>query len=276
MADNVLVLRNYRYLKYSLALVIASIAIYAIHEPLGHANGGTWVGYTLGTLGAGLIIWLAWFGIRKRRYGVGAIDLQEWLSAHVYLGLSLTVIATLHTGFQIGWNVHTLAYVLMLLVIVSGIWGIFLYIRYPTYLSRNRGGLKLDETMASIADLDRDCMNLGMKLGDEINDLVRHAAELTKVGGSPLRQLSGSEPQCPTQRALTGVSEMVEHLEGKDAASARELVLLLARKNELLRTARRDVQFRAWLNVWLVFHIPLTIGLVAALLAHIIAVFFYW
>ncbi len=276
MAENVLVLRNFRYLKYSLALMIASAVIYAIHEPLGQPNGGTWVGYTLGTLGALLIMWLAWFGVRKRRYGTGRTSLQEWLSAHVYLGLSLIVIATLHAGFQVGWNVHTLAFVLMLLVIFSGIWGILLYIRYPSQMSRNRGGLKLDETMASIADLDRDCSSLGMKLGDEINDLVRNAAELTKVGGGPWRQLSGSDPNCPTHKALARVSEMIETLSAKEADSARELVLLLARKNELLRVARRDVQFRAWLNLWLVFHIPLTIGLLAALTAHIISVFFYW
>ena len=42
-------------------------------------------------------------------------------------GLSLIVIVTLHTGFQFGWNVHTLAYGLMLLVIVSGIFGIVVY-----------------------------------------------------------------------------------------------------------------------------------------------------
>lgn len=276
MSENVLVLRRYRYLKYSAALIIVSIAIYAIDQPLGRPNGGTWVGYTLGTLGAVLIVWLAWLGIRKRRYGVGRTNLQEWLSAHVYLGLSLIVIATLHAGFQIGWNVHTLAYVLMLLVIFSGIWGIFLYLRYPSHMSRNRGGLKLDEIMASIADLDRDCLSFSVKLGDEINDLVRRAADLTKVGGGPWRQLSGSDPNCPTRAALARVSEMVEELEGKEAGSARELVLLLARKNELLRSARQDVRFRAWLNLWLVFHIPLTIGLLAALLAHIISVFFYW
>ena len=41
---------------------------------------------------------------------------------------ALIVIATLHTGFQFGWNVHTLAYVLMMLVILSGMFGIAAYV----------------------------------------------------------------------------------------------------------------------------------------------------
>ena len=62
--------------------------------------------------------------MRKRAITRGRWSLKAWTSAHVYLGLSLIVIATLHTGFQFGWNVHTLAYALMMLVIVSGIYGI--------------------------------------------------------------------------------------------------------------------------------------------------------
>ena len=40
--------------------------------------------------------------------------------------------ATLHAAFQVGWNVHTLAYVLMLLVIASGIYGVVNYARLPS------------------------------------------------------------------------------------------------------------------------------------------------
>ncbi len=267
---------NYRYLKLALILVLLSIAIYVYHTPLGQANGGTWVGYTLGTVAALLIVWLGWYGIRKRRYGIGNMMLQEWLSAHVYLGLSVIVIATLHAGFQVGWNVHTLAYVLMLIAILSGIWGIYLYIALPARMSKNRGGITLDQVVALIADLDRNSLTLSVKLGDDINDLVRDAVENTRIGGGMARQLSGRDPACPTARALDGVSDLVKVSSGTDAEVGRQLVFDLARKNRLLTVARLDVKYRAWLNMWLLIHVPATVGLVGALIAHIVSVFFYW
>jgi hypothetical protein len=69
------------------------------------------------------------------------VVLKAWTSAHVYLGLSLVVVGTLHTGFQFGWNVHTLAYVLMMLVILSGVWGISVYASLPAKLAGNRRGM---------------------------------------------------------------------------------------------------------------------------------------
>jgi len=276
LQEPVISIRNYRYLKLSLILILLSIAIYVYDTPLGEANGGTWVGYTLGTIGALLIVWLGWFGIRKRRYGIGNKMLQEWLSAHVYLGLSLIVVATLHTGFQVGWNVHTLAYVLMMIVILSGIWGIYLYVALPARMSKNRGGITLDQIVALIADLDRNALGHSAKLGDDINDLVRDSVENTRIGGGMARQLSGRDPSCPTARALNGVSTLVKALSGKDAETGRQLVIDLARKNRLLTVARLDVKYRAWLNLWLLIHVPATVGLIAALVAHIVSVFFYW
>jgi len=56
-------------------------------------------------------------GVRKRRCCSGTGSLQGWTSSHVYIGTSLLVIVTLHTAFEFGWNVHTAAYALMVLVI---------------------------------------------------------------------------------------------------------------------------------------------------------------
>ena len=131
----VLEYKRYRYLKLAVIIVIAAIAGYGWYtSPVGR-YGGTLMGYGLGTVGALLILWLMWFGVQKRRYRGSSGSVQGWLSAHVYLGSTLIVVATLHAGFQIGWNVHTLAYALMLLVIFSGFYGLYAWLNADYLLS---------------------------------------------------------------------------------------------------------------------------------------------
>ena len=276
MHKSVLVFRDFLYLKLTVALVLAAVVAYLLHQPLGPPNGGSWLGYTLGTIGALLIVWLGWFGIRKRRYGVGKLLLEDWLSAHIYLGLGLLVVATLHTGFQFGWNVHTLAYALMVLVIASGTFGLFAYVQYPLLMTENRGGLTLAEIMTGIAELDAQCRDIGMGLGDEINAAVLRAAEETRIGGGVWRQLAGRDPSCPTSLALAQVQAGARDLTGDAANAANRLTTLLSRKAELLARARRDVRYKGLMDIWLYVHVPLTIALLAALIAHVVSVFFYW
>jgi uncharacterized membrane protein len=123
--------KSFRWLKIALSLSLIALIVYVTVDVQPRHNGGSWYGYTLGTIGALLILWLTMLGIRKRAMTRGRWSLKAWTSAHVYLGLSLIVVATLHTGFQFGWNVHTLAYGLMMLVIVSGIYGIAVYATLP-------------------------------------------------------------------------------------------------------------------------------------------------
>lgn len=276
MNQSILVYRGFRYLKVAIALSLIASLLYAFHQPLHRPNGGTWLGYGLGTIGAGLIVWLMWFGIRKRRYGGGRAMVEEWLSAHVYLGLSLIVVATLHSGFKFGWNVHTLAYVVMMAVIASGAFGVYAYIRYPTLMTENRRGATLDMMMGQMSDLDRECRAAAMGLGDDIARLVLAASQETCIGGSMWRQLCGSDPNCPTQRALVEVHDRAAVAPGEHAVALRRLVTLLQRKGDLVGRARRDVQIKALLDIWLYVHVPLSFALLAALIAHIVAVFFYW
>ena len=79
MHNSFLVYQGFKYLKWALFLSVVAIGLYIWDQPLGPANGGTWLGYGLGGLGAALIAWLAWFGIRKRQYGKGSVNLQAWL-----------------------------------------------------------------------------------------------------------------------------------------------------------------------------------------------------
>ena len=122
MRESLLSWRRQRYLKWALAVGALSILVYASQSSTDAQppNGGTWQGYVLGTLGALLIVWLTFLGVRKRRYNSTSGTVQGWTSAHVYLGTVLLLVATLHCAAQFGMNVHTLAYVLMCLVVFSG------------------------------------------------------------------------------------------------------------------------------------------------------------
>ncbi|HYM30089.1 MAG TPA: hypothetical protein VEU47_02240 [Candidatus Cybelea sp.] len=276
MNDSFIDFGRFRYLKLALALAAVAIVVYALHHPLVAPNGGTWLGYTLGGISLALVLWLMYFGVRKRTYGPGHVKLEAWLSAHVYLGASLLVLATLHAGFRFGWNVHTLAYVLMVVVIVSGFFGVIVYRRYPRLMTDNRRGMTLDAMLSQIAEVDRECRDVGMPLGDEINRALLESSQRTSVGGGVIRQISGRDPHCPSEAALARVRLLADASHGERAAELRQLVTLLTRKVELLHRARRDVQIAALMKVWLFVHVPLAFALLAALAAHVIAVFFYW
>jgi hypothetical protein len=175
---------NFRWFKAALVVSTVCAALYIWHDPPLKPYGGTWLGYTLGTVGAILILWLLWYGVRKRQYRSTTATVQGWLSAHVYLGAALVVIVTLHTGFELGWNVHTLAYVLMLAVVASGFYGVFFYARVPRAMTQNLGESTLDSILLRIGDLDREARAQALSLPDECFKLVDRSVTQTRLAGA--------------------------------------------------------------------------------------------
>ncbi len=268
--------KSYRWLKVALLLAGLSILAYVLIDQKPSANGGSALGYTLGTIGALLIIWLTALGYRKRKMTRSAYSLKGWTSAHVYLGLSLVVVATLHTGFDFGWTVHTLAYVLMLLVIASGIFGILAYTTVPQAMSTNRDQMTETQMLAALRAVDRQLHDAAQPLDHAHAALVQQSLDQDPFGGSIFARLGGRYGGCATLHAQqtlrveTGPQVDLGHdpLEKVDA--------LLGRKRAILSRVRKHLRYKALLEIWLYVHIPLTFALIAALAAHIISVFFYW
>ena len=267
---------KFRWFKAALLVSTLAAALYLWHEPALKPYGGTWLGYTLGTVGAVLILWLLWYGVRKRSYGSTTGTVQGWLSAHVYLGTALVVIVTLHTGFELGWNVHTLAYVLMLVVVASGFYGVFFYLRVPRAMTENLGETTLEAILLRIGDLDREARAQALSLPDECFRLVDASVSKTRLGGSALRLVTGRDPRCPTAAAIAAWPATSRRLRGEEANLGKEVFTLLLEKHELLQRARRDMRHKALLDLWLYVHVPLAFALLAALAAHVISVFIYW
>lgn len=308
--------KGYRYLKVAGLLAVVALLVYWATQPAGGAAyGGTGFGYASGIASALITLLLAWYGIRKRRTpripdrrdtdrrkltnDAGADDasrrqknrrdkrpeetwryggtLQGWLSAHVYLGTTLIVLTSLHSGWRVGLNIHTLAYVLLLLVVASGFYGAHAYLTFPRRISENSGEGSLGDLLLKIAELDELARLRALGLPEEISALVSLARQGTRLGGSFFQQLSGRQHDCPTTSAVQRMRERGKQLiEGDQPRQVRDLYAVLLKKQRLVEQARSEISLTARMQFWLYLHVPLSIALLAALFAHVAVIFIYW
>lgn len=287
--ENLLRYRSARYFWWALLLIAVCVGIFVTHGRAEPPNGGTWQGYTLGTIGALLIVWLTWLGIRKRSYSSTAGTVRGWTSAHVYLGTACLIIASLHSAMQFGWNVHTFAYILMCLVIFSGFFGLYVYINHPRTLSDNRLGGSRESLFGELYDLNERGLELGRRCSSDIEKAVSSSIERTAVGGGVYAQLSARDaslisidggkpvPHPDQQMAIDYVANLIPRAEkAQEVVALEELLSVLCRRQTILRRLRTDIALQGWMQIWLYVHVPLTIALIGALFVHIITTFFYW
>lgn len=267
--------QGYKWLKIALTISAVALLIYAFNDVQPKPNGGSIYGYITGTIGVLLILWLTMLGLRKRSITPGRWSLKSWTSAHVYLGLSLIVIATLHTGFDFGWNVHTLAYALMMFVILSGIFGIAAYATLPQALSANRGETTQIQMLDNLRMIDRQLNEAAQPLDAEGAAIVRKSLDDDPFGGGLIARLTGRYSKCGTRVALADVRAHQSRQEG-GADPLDHVEVLLERKRSSLSRIRKHLRLKALLEVWLYVHVPLTFALIAALFVHIVSVFYYW
>ena len=268
--------RAYFWARVAAFLSLFVVLTYVLVDVEPRHNGGSWYGYTLGTIGAGLIVWLAWLGIRKRRPTPGRWSLKAWTSAHVYLGLSLVIIGTLHTGFQLGWNVHTLAWVLMMLVILSGAYGITVYATLPQALSENRREMTREQMIETLATIDRQLEAAAQPLARGDADRVIAALEQDVFAAGLLARFRGPGSRDATRAALRHISTDRAYDDDQDDLAQQKVRALLGKRAAQIDQIRRQMQLKALLEIWLYVHVPLTIALLAALTAHVVSVFYYW
>ena len=283
---SILEYKHGRFLKLALLVCALVFGVYAFSEPPAMYRkpyGGTGLGYTLGTVAALLVVWLMLLGIRKRSYRSSLGTVQGWTSAHIYLGTSLVLIATLHCAFEFGWNIHTLAYVLMVTVVVSGFVGVFAYMRYPQLVNDNLAGETIEAMILHIVDLDKKCCRIALNLPDEVNAIVMTATREPRVVALPravgsrfFLELRGNAVTCPTRVASERLMNYRMQGSIEQSRGLSQLLTEMTRKSVLISRVRRDTQLRALMQVWLFFHVPLSFALLAALTAHIVSVFYFW
>ena len=273
--ESFLSFNRYRYLWVALALMVVAIGCYVFAPVKTVHNGGTWFGYTLGVISVGLMFWLAALGLRKRLIGPGKWSQKGRTSAHVYLGIALALVATLHTGFQFGWNVHTAAFGGMMIVIVSGFIGVAIYVTVPSKLSENAGSQTFVELKSQ---LDQVNAQLDKVLFEIDGSLLKLAERVLKADGvlvSHLRALL-SKVEVPVFEQFRDSVQQARNAGMIERDLSLTVLRLTQSKAALVRRIRLHQRYKALLGIWLAVHVPFTLFSMLLVGIHIFAVFYYW
>ena len=281
--ESFLAYKRYRYLKLAVWLCFLAAGAYGwfrethFATPGGIGFGGSPMGYALGTVAALMIIWLLWLGVRKRRYRASRTSVQGWLSAHVYLGVAVVVVATLHSGLELGLNLHSLTFVLLMVVVLSGMYGVVMFLRVPTVMTEAMGDDSIQSLLLQVHEVDQRAHQLALRLPDEFNKLVLDAAEKTRLHGTVFDHLfKTSSRRCPTALAVRRMQVLNRDLKDEHGRLGRELYALMLSRRTAVERIRREYRLLARLRFWLLFHVPTSIALLFALAGHIVSVFIYW
>ena len=263
--------KSYRWFWINALLLVVMVAVYWYDSPVHGRSGNTPVGYTYGAIAAAGILYLMWFGIRKRSYSSNAGTLKGCLSAHIWLGIALLLIVPLHAGFSFGFNVHTLAYALMVVVIVSGIWGAVNYSTLANQIKSHRGGGTMPKLLSQLYLLTNEIAALGKDKSDHYHELRRRID--FEFRPTIRKALFGRLPaELPKEQS----SELLAKLPASEQSDGLKLVSLVERKRTIADDVMHETAVLTKLRAWLFIHVPVSIALVVAVVIHIFAVFYYW
>jgi hypothetical protein len=242
--------------------------------------GGTAAGMAFGGAGFALMIFAALLGARKRvpvyRFGRA----QTWMRGHLWLGLLSLPIILFHSGFRYGHGLTAWLMTLLIIVVVSGLFGAALQHYMPRVMTR-------EVTMETIYE---EIGHVRVQLLEEAEELIKQA-----TGGEKKAAAEGTEPD-PSGTAVAVMDEIaplrnfyerelkpfLEKPGGhggalSDAARAHSaFAQLRTLVPASLHTTIEDLEgiceeerqltlqshLHLWLHGWLLLHIPISLALI--------------
>ena len=276
MGNSFLTYRSGLWLWISAATAVGLVFHYVSYQSRTVAYGGSIEGLLYGVAGTGLIAVLMYLGIRRRSYASSMGTLQGWVSAHVYLGLLTMLLIPMHAGFRFGWDVHTLAFVLLAIVVLSGVLGLFLYRTIPGRLTRYEAGQQADTIDPEIARLLSDMRALMKDKSDALVQIYKAelAASQSRDSKGWSLLLKGQGGDLLAERSAD-LAKKVSTIPPSDQATFQILSQLLLKKTQLEVNLLHQMQLRNVLQAWLYVHVPVSLAMVFAVGVHLIAVFLY-
>jgi hypothetical protein len=233
------------------------LASHRLLRPAGRA------GEAFGIAGLALMCMTLVYAARKKLRGLSRLGTTKtWLEIHIFCGLVGPVLVTLHTALKFN-GVVSIAYWSMVLVVLSGFVGRYLYVRIPKSL---RG------TEISLEELDARAIELKSQLASEglPTALLRSIEELeqgSRSAGFVLGDL----------RLRRSLARLHGRLAAAGIAPARLVAadrLIRERVTLLRRIATLDTSKKLF-HLWHVFHKPFVYVMLAIAAVHVAVALYF-
>ena len=216
------------------SLVILAIAtffyvLYALMYPSG-PRGGSTVGLIFGSMGFGFMLFAALLGARKRvpTWRVGRA--QSWMRGHLWLGLLALPMILFHGGFHFGGTLTRVLMWLLIITVLSGIFGAVLQHYIPRRMTADVPLETIYDEIAHVRTLLREEADRAVEsLCGNLRLANSSAEELQRAGGfTALRPIAAAAVPLRTSAAVSaGASAAV--------AAAPEIILLSEEESAPLR-----------------------------------------
>lgn len=266
-----------RWRRWAFVALLAIVAAYIFHASRTEfTHGGSPAGIAYGVLGTLSILILLYFGVRKRSYRSRWGTLEGWLQAHIYLGLLTAFLILFHTGFRFHDKVALAAFGVLLMVVISGLWGAVVYTSVPRLLTEVEGDLAPAVMAEQINQLGRTMTRLAVPRSAPFQKVCEGLlAELVPDRLAGWRLLFGGGRRKPGGDGASPWAAQLARVPPAEQEDLRQLLVLARQRRELNQRLLVQQRYRNLLDVWLYLHVPLSIALVVLVAAHLIGVFFF-
>lgn len=259
--------RRWRLITVLLFLALGGSWIwYRQEEPFLH--GGTPMGLVYGFVSLFLMFFLLYFGIRKRAYRSRFGKLEEWLQAHIWLGIFSLFVILAHTGFRFEDKVAVALFVVIAATIGSGILGAVLYRTVPRELTAVQSNLTGDEISDQLNQLTRSMARVASGKTAAFQRIYFGLMRESLPGFLAGWRLLLSKPS-KAFGAKGDWTDLVRLVEKAEQADLRQLLVLSRQHKELHLRLLYQQRYRNILDAWLYLHIPLSIAMIVLIAAHV-------
>ncbi len=231
------------------------------------------VGQGFGVVGTGMIlVGVVGYTARKRlaflaRFG----SLRQWLQVHIFLCTLGPWLVLLHTTFKFG-GIVSVAFWSMALVVASGVFGRYLYVRIPKTV--NGRFLGMEAVAERIGEVGR-----ALRARSGLPEAELEAALAVPLPAVAPRGLASSLALAVAEdvrgRARQRKVRGLLRSHGVPARDRRELLRLAREQGRLRQQVLLLRPFQRLFRYWHVFHLPLAIVMFLILAVHVgVAVLF--